>query len=108
MQIIDISKGIQVGGYRYRVRVDEEAHNRLEGTHEYGVCCYHSQEILLDSTLKPERISETALHEFLEAVNVVFCAGELEHSKLLQLGYGLHQVLESLGVRLGIEKAGEK
>ncbi len=103
MQKIDIRGGIQVGGYHFAVRIDEETHNRLIGENLSGQCCHREQAILVDPDMTPERISEVALHEFVEAVNVHYCAGKLEHAQILQIAYGLHQIMEHLDARFAID-----
>lgn len=101
--MIDISKGIQVGGFHFTVDLSEKAHRDLRADDDFGQCDFQNHSISVDWDNSPEQISKTFLHEVIEAVNHIYCDDKVEHEKLQELSYGLHQVCESLGVRFGKE-----
>lgn len=99
MNEVNISKGIQVGGFRYAVDTSEKAHRDLLADHDAGQCDCRNKVISLDYDESPEQISKTFIHEVIEAVNHVYCNDKVEHEKIQQLSFGIHQVCESLEVR---------
>ena len=98
---VDISKGIKVGGFDYVVDMSNEAHHELRADQDNGQCDLHNQRICLDPDNTPQRLSKTFVHEVIEAVNYVYCDNKIEHEKIQQLSFGLHQVMENLGVQFG-------
>jgi hypothetical protein len=60
-------------------------------------------EILIENQINDVQISKTFIHEIIEAVNRIYCDDNIEHPTIQRLSYGLHQVMESLGVRFGVE-----
>ncbi len=96
---VDISPGIQVGGFHYKVDTSEEAHRMLLADNDSGQCDLRNKVLSIDYAECPEQISKTFIHEVIEAVCCVYCNNKVEHEKIQQLSYGIHQVLESLGVR---------
>jgi hypothetical protein len=101
MITIDISKGIKVGGFDYSVDMSEKAHRDLVADHDRGQCDLLNHSILIDHDSDPPQISKTFIHEVIEAVNYVYCNDKVEHEKIQQLSFGIHQVMESLDVRFG-------
>ena len=102
--IVDISKGIQCGGFHFDVVADQPSHRSLRANNNNGECDCNNKLISLDCDMDAAQFSKTFIHEVIEAVNNVYCNDELEHPKIQQLSYGIHQVMESLGVRFGYEK----
>jgi hypothetical protein len=100
--IVDISKGIAVGGFHYEVDMSEKAHRDLSADNDNGQCDMLNNVISINRDINELSISKTFIHEVIEAVNHVYCDNKIEHEKIQQLSYGLHQVCESLGVRFGI------
>ncbi len=100
--IVDITKGIEIGGFLYDVDISHAAHHALLAAGHAGSCDCRNQTIAIDVTESPAQVSETFIHEIIEAVDHVYCNDKLEHEKICQLSYGLHQVMESLGVRFGV------
>jgi hypothetical protein len=98
---IDVTKGIKVGGFTYAVKLDEDAYHLLIGENNYGHCDNRNKIIRINNKDTEIEISETFLHEMMEAINKVYLVGELDHVKLSQISLGIHQVMESLGVRFG-------
>jgi hypothetical protein len=96
---IDISGGISVGGFHYDVDMSEVAHKNLHADSDNGQCDCFNHVISIDPDMPPVLISKTFIHEIIEAVDQVYCDSKLDHEKIQQLSYGLHQVFESLGVR---------
>lgn len=101
--MIDISKGIKIGGFDYAIDMSQSAHKSLQANNDNGQCDCHNCVITLDSDCSPEQISKVFIHEIIEAVNHVYCNDKIEHEKIQQLSFGIHQVMESLGVRFGNE-----
>ena len=102
--VVDISKGIQVGGFLFEVDLSEKAHRSLVADNDSGQCDCRNKVIMVDYAECPQQVSKTFIHEVVEAVNHVFCADKIEHERIQQLSFGLHQVMESLGVRFGAPK----
>lgn len=100
-RMIDITRGIEVGGFHFDVDMSDEAHKMLRGNNLSGECDHTQKIIRIDNDMAAVSISETFLHEVVEEINHIYCANSLNHGQIDQLGYGLHQVLESLGVRFG-------
>jgi len=99
--MIDISKGIEIGGFHFDVNMSDEAHKSLRGNNLSGECDHTLKIIKIDNDMAGVQISETFIHEVIEEINHIFCSDSLNHEQINQLGYGLHQVMESLGVRFG-------
>ena len=101
MIIVDITQGIQVGGFHFDVDTSGKAHRMLLADRNCGEVDLLHHVISLDTTLDPEQISKTFLHEAIEAVVCYYCDNKVEHERIEQLSFGLHQVMVSLGVRFG-------
>ena len=95
---IDISQGVEVGPFHYQIEVGEEADKELRGRERYGEICYQNQKIRVSDKWGRERLSETFLHEVIEAVNNEYCNAELKHKEIVCLGNGLAQAMKSLGI----------
>ena len=98
---INITSGIQIGGFLYPVKMDTGNNKALRAVARVAECDNLNHCIGIDTDQSPESISENFLHEAIEAINHIYCHDELTHDKITQLGYGLHQVMESLGVKFG-------
>jgi hypothetical protein len=96
---VKISGGIKVGGFDYSVDTSDKAHRMVQGNNNFGECDLRNHVISLDSDYNAPMLSKTFIHEFLEAVNCTYCDCKVEHERLEQLSYGIHQVMESLGIR---------
>ena len=90
---------IQVGGFRYSVEAGSDAARDCRRETRYGSCDNVELVIRIDSKWGECRTSETIIHEMLEAVVYIYLNGELKHKDLSLIANGLHQVMESLGVR---------
>jgi hypothetical protein len=99
--LVDITEGISIGGFWYEVDTSKEAHHIVMGNSNNGECDCFTHVIRLRNDMDEPQTSETFIHEIIEAVNHVYCNDKLEHEKISQLSYGIHQVMESLGVRFG-------
>ncbi len=98
---VDITKGIDVGGFHYIVDMSERAHRALLGDNDIGQCDCRNHIISVDNAESEQQISKTFIHEVIEVVNYVYCDNKVEHEKIQQLSFGIHQVCESLGLRFG-------
>ena len=103
MKNINVTQGIKVGGYDVKVNMSEDAHNLLLGEERYGSYSSRNNIIRIDYSESPQQVSQTFIHEMVEAVNSIYCDYKIDHEKICQLSYGIHQVMESLGVRFGGE-----
>ncbi len=99
--LVDITMGIKVGGFDYAVDMSEKAHRDLVADHDAGQCDCRNHTISVDRDENEQQISKTFIHEVIEAVNHVYCDNKIDHEKIQQLSFGLHQVCESLGLRFG-------
>ena len=95
---VNISGGINVGGFHYVIDASKEAHLDCISQDRYGTTNGFRKLITLDSEVSPEQFNETFIHEILESVCPIYGV-KLEHEQLSSLAYGIHQVMESLGVR---------
>ena len=101
MKQINITEGINVGGFHYKVDMSEEAHRMLLSEANYGHCDGRNKIIRIDKGESEAENSETFIHEMLEAVNKTYCTSKLDHDLLSQISCGIHQVMEGLKVRFG-------
>ena len=99
MICIDISDGIEVGGFIFTVDTSEKAHRSLLADNDAGQCDCRNKIIMLDCNEDGCQVSKTFIHEIIEAVNHVYCSNVVEHKVIQQLSFGIHQAMESLGVR---------
>ena len=99
--IIDIQNGIQCGGYKFTIKMDGDTHRLLRSNNNNGECDCNNLTISLDNDMESNMFSKTFIHEIIEAVNYIYCDNKVEHEKIQQLSFGIHQVMESLGVRFG-------
>ena len=60
---VDVSKGIQVGGYHYKVEYGETSDVVLRGNGHIGECDSFANIIRLHTKQSDEHMSETFLHE---------------------------------------------
>ncbi len=98
---VDVTKGIKVGGLDYRVDLSEAAGKHCNSENRLGTCTFTEQLIRVDASWGEQRTSGTFLHEVVEAVNEEYCEHKIDHEVISRLANGLHQVMESLGVRFG-------
>jgi tRNA U34 2-thiouridine synthase MnmA/TrmU len=101
MHNVDISKGIQVGGFRFSVDTSESSRKHLDADRDLGQCDFDNHTIQINNKIDSIHQSKVFIHEVIEAVNQIYCDGEIPHPNIQRLSYGLHQVLEDLGVRFG-------
>jgi len=97
---VDISNGFEIGGYHIGVKMNDEARKRCQARDVYGSCSLMLEEMLLDASQTSNKLSNTFIHETVHLVSDLFALG-LEEEAVIALGNGMHQVMESLGVRFG-------
>ena len=100
---IDVSKGIQVGGFHYDIDTSNDAMRRCRSENRIGECSHQEGVIRIDPTFSDVTTSSVFIHEAIEAVKNVYCV-KVEHDDIERLEAGLHQVMESLGVRFVVKK----
>ncbi len=99
--IVGISGGIAVGGFLFEVDMSEAAKQMLKSDNDFGQCDCWNHRISVCNDLDEQTLSKVFIHECIEAVKHIYCDNKIEHEKIQQLSFGLHQVFESLGVRFG-------
>ncbi len=104
MIFINVTKGIKVGGFDFSIDMSEEAHRDLVADHDLGQCDCLNLSISIDKDGNEQQVSKVFLHEVIEAVNHIYCNDKVEHEKIQQLSFGIHQVMESLQVRFGCKE----
>ncbi len=98
MQSIPIPKKLNIAGLTFSIQV-QPCREDLHRCGVLGTCSPVSQTIVIDPTTSPQMVNLTFIHEIVHAVSAVYCNDELEEKTVSQLAYGLHQVLEQLGIR---------
>jgi len=88
-------KSIPVGGYDYKVIQTNVAtqHNCR------GQCSHVALEITIEHSLLPNIKDEVFWHEVIHAIDKSYCDQELSEVQVAGLASGLHQVMNSLGVK---------
>ena len=100
---VDISKGIKVGGFDFTIDASDIAHKSLRSDNDNGQCNCNTHVISLDNDMDETQTSKTFIHVVIEAVNYIYCDSKIEHEKIQQLSFGIHQVMESLDIRFGVK-----
>lgn len=96
---IKIPMTIRIGGFEYRIDCSKEAEIDLKARIRLGETIALTRVIKLDVSTIPQQTSETFIHEVIECIANIYCNDTLEHDQISNLSFGLHQVLEQLGVR---------
>ena len=96
---VDISKGIQVGGFCFQVKKSDRKDKELLLRNHSGECDYVDKCISLYQDMDDIDTSEVFLHETIHAIDLIYNDHRLSEEMVGHLGYGLHQVMESLGIR---------
>ena len=94
---IKLPKKIKVGGLTYRVKIVKD--QSLKADHLWGKTISLTQEMLLEVEAPPERFSEAFIHELIHTVDAIYLGDRLKEEDIIPLANGLHQALESMGVR---------
>ena len=102
---IDVSGGIDVAGFHYSVECDVSAQEACYASGNLGQCSPSRLKIEIDTRIHRDRISETFIHETLEAVKEHYDKS-LSHETLEKISEGLYQALKSLGINFVIKKGG--
>ena len=100
---IRIPKEIEVGGYAFEVRCDEETTQHLIAAGHDGEHSYARKILRFRNDLPQQEITNLFLHEILHAIDGQYCASELEEKDILRLANGLHQVLKQLGISFELD-----
>ena len=95
---IDISKGMEVGCFNYKVIVNKETDKDLESRSRFGEHHNLSKELRIASNHSPQQFTNTFLHETMEAINAEYCNGNLKHDYITNIANGLTQVMKSLDI----------
>lgn len=96
---IQIPLTIKIGGFDYTIDCTKEAEVDLRARTRLGETIALTRVIKLDVSTIPPQVSETFIHEIIECIADIYCNDTLTHEQISNLSYGLHQVLEQLGVR---------
>ena len=98
---VDITGGIECGGFHYEVLCDDESRRLLEGTQRLGECLNLHHIIRLHHGYSS--LGETFLHECLEAISYIYLDSDIKHTQISGLAQGLYQVLHSLGIEFDVK-----
>ena len=96
---VSIPQTIKIGGFTYTIDYSKDAIDRLEETKDYGHCVHTKKIIRISTKYSEQENSNTFLHEFIEAINEVWCNRHLVHDDINNLTNGLHQILEQLEIK---------
>lgn len=99
MNEIAIPKSINIGPYTFSVVWGETINGELDRAKCYGTTDSTNQTIRLDSAAMPQRISNTFIHEILEAISDPWTDNKLGHDMIDPIANALTQVFEQMGVR---------
>ncbi len=98
LEKINTSKGFDLGCFHFEVLIDKSIAVDLRDRQRFGECSSSQQTIKISSDFKPDQYHNTFLHESIEAINAIYCNGELKQNDITNLANGLAQVIKSLGV----------
>jgi len=96
---VKIPKKLRIAGFSYTISMNPKSDRQLESNSYRGTHSDHLRTINIKSDLTPQEMSCTLLHEYMHAVELLYCAGRLSEADIGGLSNGLHQILEELGVR---------
>lgn len=96
---VRIPETIKVGGFDFKIEFSPQHDVELKENQNYGECSHRLKRIRIETDLSPQQLSETVIHEFVHAVDGVYCNYKLTEDETKQLGNGLLQILEQLGIR---------
>ncbi len=99
---IKLPKEIKIGGFIYTVKWDSETQRILNNLNYKGACDNAHRTIELLVKQSPEDFNNTCLHEFVEAVNNIWCGDKIEHEDITNLINGLHQIFEQLEIHFKV------
>ena len=99
MYEIKIPNEFNLGGHTYNVRIDLETDAELQDGQRRGEHSDLLRRIRISSSLPPEEISCTFIHECCHAIDCVYCNAELSEFHVRNMAEGVHQILAQLGVR---------
>ncbi|MFA5382416.1 MAG: hypothetical protein WC356_04565 [Candidatus Micrarchaeia archaeon] len=88
---------LQIGGHNYKTIYDSTI-AITEG--RQGQHSANAAEIRIFESMEEPGRTTTWLHEMMEAVNEVYCNGELEHRHIEQIAQALYQILPQLGAEI--------
>lgn len=95
---LKLPKQIEVGGYILGIKQDEVTQRILNELCLKGAYDRKYRKIELSPNQTPTDFNNTCIHEFIEAVNDVWCNSKIRHSEITNLTNGLHQIFEQLGI----------
>ena len=103
MTDISVKNGFQCGGFKYRVLFDEDTREEMASRGTYGNSSHSRGNVRIDPSIGVDHISNTFTHEILHVSDNIYLNGVLTEDQVVALANGLHQILESLGVRFVLE-----
>ena len=98
---IKIPKTINVAGFGVEILTGEYINKGLQELKRYGSwhCDNLGKHISIDTSVNPKDVSNTFIHECMEAVNSIYLAHALREKEINAVANGLHQILEGMKVR---------
>ncbi len=95
---IDISEGIEVGPFHYKVKCGEEIETELDSRQHHGEHCGFQHLLRIGNRGDSQQFDNTFIHECMEAIDCVFFESDLKHHDLTLIAHGFAQIFKSLGV----------
>lgn len=101
---VDVSEGIECGGFHYTLDSSPAAARDVLLKNRFADSWLNDCKIRIDTQWSSERISESLIHEISHVVNNIYMNDQLTEKQITVFAHGLHQVMESLGVRFVVKK----
>lgn len=95
---IDVSNGIDVGCFHYKIESGQSINRILHKEKRYGTCDFQKNKIRISTKFSAQQYHETVIHEAIEAASEIYCNGTLNHRQISSLSHGLAQIIKSLGI----------
>ena len=96
---VDVHSGFDLGGFHYPVLSDKKSDVELRSTQRYGSTSFTEHTVSISRDFDDEQYHDTFLHECVEAINVMFCDGQLKHAEIKNISHALAQIFKSLDVQ---------
>lgn len=101
MNEIRIPPKINVAGFKVEILTGEYINKGLQELKRYGSwhCDNLGKHISIDTSVNPKDVSNTFIHECIEAVNSIYLDHSLKEKEINAVANGLHQIFEGMKVR---------
>lgn len=98
---IKIPSAINIAGFKIKVLINADIDKELQELKVFGhwCCGADGKYIKLDGSIDASEISNTFIHECIEAVNSIYLDHTLKEKEINAVANGLHQIFEGMKVR---------